>query len=160
MNLQHRCQHISTCHMAVKSHFLISSTQQHVLSSTVHEPLGYAVFDNPLSRPPSCPVKLCHKPHYNNTQLVWRLKLDTLKGATLKVLQLQRGYLMAEVFMDWANVVGKCIAGNLNTAPWNIELLTGNTENDQCAGARYIIIFLVCIHYIICQLQKCLWVFV
>ena len=110
--------------MADPSQCFISSTQHHVLKISENEPLGYAVFDNPLSRPPPCPVKLCHKPHYN-TQLVWRLKLDTLK-----VLQLQRGYLMAEVFMDLANVVGKCIAGNLNRAACHIELQTGNTEND------------------------------
>ena len=86
--------------MADPSQCFISSTQHHVLKSSENGPLGYAVFDKPLSRPPSCPVKLCHKPHYNNAQLVWQLKLDTLKGATPKVLQLQRGYLMAEVFMD------------------------------------------------------------
>jgi len=45
----------------------ISSTEPYVLRSTKHEALGYAVFDNLLSRPLSCLVKRRPKPHYINT---------------------------------------------------------------------------------------------
>jgi len=100
MKLQYRCMHFSTCHMNGQSYFLfISSAVHYVLRSTEHEALCYAVFDKIPSRPPSCLAKLFSKPYYNNTQLIWRLKLDTLEGATPKVLQLQHGCLMSDDFM-------------------------------------------------------------
>ena len=122
MNLQQRCLQFSTCHMAGQPYFpFISSTVHYVLRSTEHEALCYSVFDNLPSRPPSCPVKLCPKPHYNKTQLVWRLKLYTLKGATLKVLQLQHGYLIRIAFVNWGRFGWKSIARNLNRATWYIK---------------------------------------
>ena len=71
-----------------------------MLRNTEHVALGYDVLDNLLPRTASCLYKIRPKAHYNNTQLVWRLKLDTLKGATLKVLQLQHGYLIRETFLN------------------------------------------------------------
>jgi len=110
-----------TCHMADPSHLFISSAENYVLRSTEHEALCYVLFDNLPSRPPTCLYKIRPKPHYNNTQLLWRLKLDTLKGATLRVLQLQHGYLIRIAFLNWANVGGKSIARNVYRATWNIK---------------------------------------
>jgi hypothetical protein len=137
MNLQHRCLHFSTLRYVPHGWpiiYLFISTQYNVLRSTKHEALRYAVFDNLLSRPPSFLVKFCPKPHNNNTQLVRRLKLDTMKSATVTVIQLQRGYLIGETFVNWANVDGKCIARNLTRATWNIK--TAEQKYWECLVRR------------------------
>ena len=130
MNLHRRCLHFSTLpyvpHGSPIIFLFISSTKFNVLRRTKHEALGYAAFDNLISRPPSLLFKFCPEPHYNNTQLVRRLELDTLNSVTLEVLQLQYGYLTSEKFMKWANVDGKSIARNFNRAPWNIKITNQN----------------------------------